>query len=126
MLKRYLTIKQKTEAQILENEKILNNKLGLFAKMISDIENFRKSERNILRATQKIEEIQTHVKKKLKTEQELLKYSPADKCGYLHNLSVTIGLINQFEVFYQELKQKDKLRKRHNRPDESLNVKIEN
>ena len=63
MLKRHLTIKQKTEAQILENEKILNNKLGLFAKMISDIENFRKSERNILRATQKIEEIQTHVKK---------------------------------------------------------------
>ncbi len=85
MLKHYLTIKQKTETQIAENEKILNSKLGLFAKMISDIENFRKSERNILRANQKIEEIQTHVKK-LKAEQELLKYSPANKCGYLHNL----------------------------------------
>ena len=112
MLKHYLTIKQKTEAQILENEKILNNKLRLFAKMISDIENFRKSERNILRATQKIEEIQTHVKK-LKAEQELLKYSPANKCGYLHNLSVTIGL----------LKQKDKLRKKYNRPSDMLKVK---
>ena len=123
MLKRHLTIKQKTEAQILENEKILNNKLGLFAKMISDIESFRKSERNILRATQKIEEIQTHVKK-LKAEQELLKYSPANKCGYLHNLSVTIGLLKQFEVFHQELKQKDKLRKKYNRPSDMLNVKI--
>lgn len=64
MLKRHLTIKQKTEADIVENEKILNNKLGLFAKMISDIENFRKSERNILRASQKIEAIQTHIKSK--------------------------------------------------------------
>ena len=123
MLKHYLTIKQKTEAQILENEKILNNKLGLFAKMISDIENFRKSERNILRATQKIEEIQTHVKK-LKAEQELLKYSPANKCGYLHNLSVAIGLLKQFEVFHQELKQKDKLRKKYNRPSDMLKVKV--
>lgn len=121
MLKRHLTIKQKTEADIVENEKILNGKLGLFAKMISDIENFRKSERNILRAVQKIEEIQTHVKK-LKAEQELLKYSQANKCGYLHNLSVTIGLLKQFEVFHQELKQKDKLRKRHNRPDETPNI----
>ena len=121
MLKRHLTIKQKTEADIVENEKILNGKLGLFAKMISDIENFRKSERNILRAVQKIEEIQTHVKK-LKAEQELLKYSPTNKCGYLHNLSVTIGLLKQFEVFHQELKQKDKLRKRHNRPDETPNI----
>ena len=81
-----------------------------------------KSERNILRTAQKIEEIQTHVKK-LKAEQELLKYSPANKCGYLHNLSVTIGLIKQFEVFHQELKQKDKLRKKYNRPSDMLKVK---
>jgi hypothetical protein len=119
MLKRHLTIKQKTEADIAENEEILNSKLGLFSKMISDIENFRKSERNILRATQKIEEIQTHIKK-LKAEQELLKYSPANKCGYLHNLSVTISLLKQFEVFHQELKQKDKLRKLYNRDSKKL------
>ena len=122
MLNRHLTIKQKTEADIAENEKILNNKLGLFAKMISDIENFRKSERNILRSEQKIEEIQTHVKK-LKAEQELLKYSPANKCGYLHNLSVAIGLLKQFEAFHQELKQKDKLRKKYNRPSDMLKVR---
>ena len=125
MLKRQLTIKQKTEAHIVENEKIINNKLGIFAKMISDIESFRKSERNILRAAQKIEEIQTHVKK-LKAEQELLKYSPANKCGYLHNLSVAIGLLKQFEVFHQELKQKDKLRKKYNRPSDMLKVKPKN
>ncbi len=122
MLNRYLTIKQKTEGQIAKNEKILNSKLGIFAKLISDIENFRKSERNTLRATQKIEEIQAHVKK-LKAEQELLKYSPANKCGYLYNLSVTIGLLKQFEVFHQELKQKDKLRKKYNRPNDMLKVK---
>mgnify|MGYP001799824210 FL=1 len=125
MLKRYLTIKQKTETQILENEKILNSKLGLFSKKIIDIENFRKSERNTLRATKKIEEIQTHVKK-LKAEQELLKYSPANKCGYLHNLSVTIGLLKQFAVFHQELKQKDKLRKKYNRPSDMLKGKTKN
>lgn len=125
MLKRHLTIKQKTEADITENEKILNNKLALFSKMISDIESFRKSKRNILRASQKIEEIQTHVKK-LKAEQELLKYSPANKCGYLHNLSVTIGLLKQFEVFHQELKQKDKLRKMYNRPSDMLKAKPKN
>ena len=62
----------------------------------------------------------------LKIEKETVKYSSVNKCGYLHNLSVTIGLLKQFEVFYQELKQKDKLRKRHNRPDESLNVKMKN
>jgi len=125
MLKRHLTIKQKTEAQIVENEKILNSKLGLFAKMIRDIENFRKSERNTLRATKKIEEIQTHVKK-LKAEQELLKYSAANKCGYLHNLSVAIGLIKKFEVFHQELKHKNKLRKKYNRPSDLLTVKTKN
>ena len=96
--------------------------LFLYIVRVSDIESFRKSERNILRATQKIEEIQTHVKK-LKAEQELLKYSPANKCGYLHNLSVTIGLLKQFEVFHQELKQKDKLRKKYNRPSDMLKVK---
>ena len=124
MLKKHLTIKQKTEAQIAENEKILNSKLVLFSKMVKDIENFRKSERNILRASKKIEEIQTHVKK-LKAEQELLKYSTANKCGYQHNLSVTIGLIKQFELFHQELKQKDKLRQKYNRPSDMLKTKSE-
>ena len=72
MLEQQLTIKQKTEADIAENEKILNNKLGLFSKMISDIEGFRKSKKNALKSIRKIEEIQIHIKK-LKNCAELLK-----------------------------------------------------
>lgn len=125
MLDKQLIIKQKTEADIAENEKTLKNKIALFFKMISDIEGFRKSEKNALKSIRKIDKIQELIKS-LKVEKELIKYSPADKCGYLHNLSVTIGLLKQFEVFYQELKQKDKLRKRHNRPDETPNIKLEN
>ena len=118
MLDQQLIIKQKTEADITENEKTLKNKIALFSKMINDIEAFRKSEKNALKSTRKIDEIQELVKS-LKIEKETVKYSTGDKCGYLHNLSVTIGLLKQFEVFYKELKEKDKLRKRHNRPDET-------
>jgi len=125
MLDKQLIIKQKTEADIAENEKTLKNKITSFSKMINDIKAFRKSEKNALKSIRKIDELQDLIKS-LKVEKETIKYSSVDKCGYLHNLSVTIGLLNQFEVFHQELKQKDKLRKRHNRPDESLNVKIKN
>ena len=121
MLDKQLIIKQKTEVDIVENEKILKNKIALFFKMISDIEGFRKSEKNTLKSIRKIDELQDLIKS-LKVEKETV----IDKCRYLHSLLVTIGLLNQFELFHQELKQKGKLRKRHNRPDESLNVKIKN
>ena len=58
MLKRYLTIKQKTEAQIVENEKILNNKLGLFSKIISNIKNFKRfkqTKKNAFKSIKKVE-----------------------------------------------------------------------
>jgi len=48
MLDKQLIIKQKTEADIAENEKTLNSKLDLFSKMIIDIKTFRKSEKNAL------------------------------------------------------------------------------
>lgn len=46
MLNRHLTIKQKTEAPILESKKIFNSKLGLFSKIISNIKNFKWSKQS--------------------------------------------------------------------------------
>lgn len=113
--------KQNTENDIIENEKILSGKLGLFYKMISDIEGFRKSKKNASKSIRKIDEIQ-ELLKSLKVEKVTVKSSKSssiDKHGYLNNLLVIISLLKQFKVFYSELREKDKLRKRHNRPDET-------
>ena len=58
MLRLYLTIKQKTESQILKNEKILNNKLGLFSKIISNIKNFKRSKRTKKNAFKSIKKVE--------------------------------------------------------------------
>lgn len=112
-----------TEQQIAEHEKLLQQRLKDLAIMISDIEKLRKSQKNIILAAKKDNEIKDRVKKLL-AEKELAKYSLYAKYGYLHNLSMTLGLIDQFEDFMEELKEKDALRRKYSIEGEELDFGI--
>ena len=104
-------VERETEQQILELEKIFEVKLQLLEKMTKKIQKFRKSQKNTIKAAKAYNELQTKIKK-LEAEKELLKYSAETKCGYLHNLSATLGLIAEFEELFETLKKKDKYRRK--------------
>ena len=113
-----------TEQQILELENIFEVKLELLEKMTTKIQNFRKSQKNTIKAAKAYNELQTKIKK-LEAEKELLKYSVETKCGYLHNLSSTLSLMTEFEELYETLKKKDKFRRKHEIQEESISSAVQ-
>ena len=104
-----------TEKQIVITERVLGEKLKLYKQLAAKVRETKKSKKNNLKASRKQNEISEKFKK-LKSQRELLKYSPYIKCDYLHNLSALIGLINQYENFIRKLeyRQKSKLGVKNN------------
>ena len=96
-----------TEKQIVITEKLLGEKLKQYKQLSAKVRETKKSKKNNLKAARKQNEISEKFKK-LKSQRELLKYSPYIKYDYLHNLSALIGLINQYESFSRKLKYKMK------------------
>ena len=96
-----------TEKQIIITERVLGDKLKQYKQLAAKVRETQKSRKNNLKAASKQNEISDKFKK-LKSQRELLKYSPYIKCDYLHNLSALVGLINQYENFSRKLEKRQK------------------
>lgn len=103
-----------TEKQIVIREKLLGEKLKLYKQLVTKVREIKKSKKNNVKVAKKQNEISVKFKN-LKAQRELLKYSPYVKYDYLHNLSMLIGLITQYENFSKKLEYKRDFMEKQNK-----------